>query len=208
MRVGIAVQAWSSSPISSELRASLRQLNASRVPITGRLAFFVPTSDIVNWLIKTQDFPPLFLVTLLDPVLIGKPLREVENESLSDQDARSRVGSFLQGQASNYFGGRYDAALGDLDLFVEIATKMLADLDARTITRLARRKRSLFPEETTLTGEIGARLGEVATYIPVGEERALRRMLTEIGVLLGKEGAEQRIAEFIEARQAEDLAEV
>ncbi len=202
MRLGIAVQAWSSSPISAELRASLRELNASRVPVTGRLAFFVPTSDIVNQIIKTEDFPPLFLLTLLDPKIIDKPLREVESRALSGQAARLEVGSFLQGQASTYFAGRYDTALAELDTFVEISTEALADLDARDITRLARRKRSLYPQETTLTREIGARLGEVATYLPAGEERALRRMLPEIGILLGKEGAEQRIAEFIASRQA------
>ena len=116
MRLGISVQAWSSSPISAELRASLRDLTASGVPITGRLAFFTPASDIVNRLVKGEDFPPLFLMNLLNPASIDLPLKEIARRELSGQAARLEIGTFLQGQGSTYFGGRYDdALLGDVD---------------------------------------------------------------------------------------------
>lgn len=205
-RLGIAVQAWSSSPISAELRASLRDLNASRVPVTGRLAFFMPTSDLLTRIVRREDFPPLFLLTLLDPKLIDMPLREIESEGLSGQTARLKVGSFLQGNASTYFAGRYDTALSELDLFVEIATEALGELDARALTRLARSKRPQHPEETTPTGKMEAGLGEIATQFPPGEATALRGILSGIANLLKKEGAEKRIAEFAALKAQESSA--
>jgi hypothetical protein len=183
-RNGIAVQAWSTSSISGEVRASLRALTAARIPITGRVAFFVAAGAILDQLVNEEDdFPPAILETLLGPEVIGEPLTQVSCGDLSGQDARVKIASFLQERGRADFKGHYHVALSKLNMFVGSATRALEKLDASALTSLARSKR--VPNEAgTMIGDIEARLGEVGTKFCPGEETRMWGILAEIDGLL------------------------
>ncbi|HTA05578.1 MAG TPA: hypothetical protein VK774_04375 [Solirubrobacteraceae bacterium] len=193
IRLGIGVQAWVSSPVSGELRDSFRELAASTRQLTGRLTFLMPAWKIVESLVRSQDFPPLFLERLLDPDQ-GAEVTDEGRGVLQPEALSLQIGESLQSRGSTYFAVRYSEALTKLKDFVEMSVRALSALDSRTLTRIARLKSANDSASfSTWTAELEGRLEEISPLLSAADVSTMRDLVAQAGVLLEKESAAERL---------------
>jgi hypothetical protein len=190
--VTAAVEGWTSSPASAELRSAFADLIAADENLSGDLTVFSPLAGVLRNLVADAYSSTIF-INLLSDELAASFRAEHQDD---DVEALTRaLASHLHGNAAMYFTTRYELALGAIEAFVTTAAAGFAHLESGALGKAARRKTAV-EDSPTYTGEMRNELGALAGRLPTATLTSLAGNVDTMEAAISKDAARDRLAQL------------
>lgn len=188
LALSITITAWEEAESTSAVSAKAAALVLRSQQLPGGLSLFNPLANLIERICRDG-----YSYKVFNDMLNASHLMLKDKMSLSLSEMQNSLVCSLQGTASAYFLSRYDKALQEIALFVELSVKSFLSLPDKRLTEVAARTEDWRELPVNLTSQVNLLLKQVEKDLPTEIFKRLQILLERIEAFIGKSSAQDEL---------------